>query len=1007
MTERNRRNSYRIGCSPGYQEPRPMSGSQGMVEKLDTGASLETEIPRVEGALRTTGNTKVQLRKETRIGTWNVRSLLEEGKLDLLEHQLDRYRIQICGLTEVWWKKKGHFTTDNGHKVVYSGHDEVQRQGVALWMNREVAKSLLSYEPINSRLISVRLQASPVNITIIVAYAPSQTGDTEADEEERNRFYDEIQKAIDNAPQRSVKFVIGDFNAKIGESQSQLPTVGQYGLGERNAAGDCLYSFCAGNSLSIANTLFKQPKRRLYTWQSPNGYTRNQIDYIMVHSRYRKYVKTCHTYPGADCNSDHNLLMAIFKGRFVNTRPRCQPLRLDLNALAGPQGNVYATEVTNRFEALNLIEGESTPQELWQQTKDILLGTAKDLLSAKSKPSSNRWISDATVQKAEEKRKAKSTNPTKYKQLKAEVQRMVRRDKQAFTDNVCSQIEAQSKKGNTRELFKQVRRLTNERKVTLNMIKSENGDTLIEPKAIAGRWKEYTAQLYRDTPSSAPTNMQPIKEPPPLKSEIEKALNSINSNKAPGSDKVPAELLRYGGETTLEAMHKICEGIWETGEWPDDWVNSVFIPIPKKGDLTKCGNYRTISLVSHASKVLLKVILNRIQKKTEEELPDEQAGFRPNRGTRDQITNLRVLMAKMKEHNQPLYMCFIDFQKAFDSVQHEKLWWAMLDMGFPPHLVQLLSSLYKNQKACVRIAGVLSDWFSIQKGVRQGCILSPYLFNIVSETVMRKALENYRGGVIIGGRKITNLRYADDIVLLASSVTELQDLVDRVARAGREHNLQINASKTKAMSLNGDTTDIKIDGVQIEQVHKFPYLGAMITDDAKAETDLKQRLAIGATIMAKLKPLWKSHALTLETKIKMCKVMVWPVVTYGSESWVLRKDEEKRLEAFEMKMLRKILGVTWQEHRTNESILEQTGHKKGLLPAVRKKKLTYAGHIARCRDSLEKTIMQGSVPGKRGRGRPRRTWMDDITEWTGLSAEKCERAAVDRPRWRKIVGDAA
>src|ERR1700761_6144633 len=151
-------------------------------------------------------------------------------------------------------------------------------------------------------------------------------------------------------------------------------------------------------------------------------------------------------------------------------------------------------------------------------------------------------------------------------------------------------------------------------------------------------------------------------------------------------------------------------------------------PIPKKGDLAKCTNYRTISLVSHASKVLLKVILSRIQHTTKQELPDEQAGFRPGRGTRDQITNLRVLMAKLLEHNQPLYMCFIDFQKAFDSVQHEKLWWAMLDMGYPPHLVNLLANLYKSQRASVRIAGVMSEWFSIRKGVRQGFVLSPYLF---------------------------------------------------------------------------------------------------------------------------------------------------------------------------------------------------------------------------------------------------------------------------------------
>lgn len=608
---------------------------------------------------------------------------------------------------------------------------------------------------------------------------------------------------------------------------------------------------------------------------------------------------------------------------------------------------------------------------------------------------------------AAEKRKAKSTNPAKYKELKAELQRLVRKDKQEYTNHICSQMETNSRKGNTRELFKHIKKLVNERKVALNFIKSSTGESIVEPKAIAGRWKEYTAELYQDTASDRTFNVQFEKEPAPLLSEIEKAMNSINTEKAPGSDGVPVELLQYGGTRTVAAMHRICEGIWETGEWPDDWVESVFVPIPKKGDLGKCGNYRTISLVSHASKVLLKVILNRIQRKTEQEIPVEQAGFRPNRGTRDQITNLRVLMAKMAEHNQPLYMCFIDFQKAFDSVQHEKLWWSMMDMGFPPHLIQLIAKLYRGQKACVRVAGVLSEWFNIQKGVRQGCILSPYLFNIVSEAVMRKALENYEGGILIGGKRITNLRYADDIVLLASSVQELQDLVDRITNIGKEYNLLINTSKTKTMALQGHRTEIRIDGVHIEQVHKFPYLGSIITDEAKSDADFKQRLQIGAVCMAKLRPLWQSHSLTIQTKLRICKALVWSAATYGSEGWIIRKEEEKRLEAFEMKMLRTILGVKWQEHRTNESIVQQTGYNKGLISAVKKKKLTYAGHIMRAHDSLEKLVIQGTVPGKRGRGRPRKKWMDDITEWTGLSAEAWGRAALDRTKWRKIVNDAA
>jgi len=133
--------------------------------------------------------------------------------------------------------------------------------------------------------------------------------------------------------------------------------------------------------------------------------------------------------------------------------------------------------------------------------------------------------------------------------------------------------------------------------------------------------------------------------------------------------------------------------ISETGDWPDEWTFSTFIPLPKKGDLKQCADYRTIAAVSHASKILLRIILERIRVKTETEIADEQAGFRQGRGTRDQITNLRILMHKAHVHQQPLYMCFVDFKKAFDSISHDKLWVTMMDMGYPLHSIDLLAKL--------------------------------------------------------------------------------------------------------------------------------------------------------------------------------------------------------------------------------------------------------------------------------------------------------------------------
>ena len=211
-----------------------------------------------------------------------------------------------------------------------------------------------------------------------------------------------------------------------------------------------------------------------------------------------------------------------------------------------------------------------------------------------------------------------------------------------------------------------------------------------------------------------------------MREEVQTALARTQSGKAPGPDDVPVELFKLGGETSLDLLHSIIEKVWISGEWPEDWTRSVFVPLHKKGDSRDCLNYRTISLVSHVSKVLLQIIIERIRAKVEPELSDEQAGFRPGRGTRNHLVNLCILCEKARAKKAPLFLCFIDFEKAFDRVSHRKLWEAMTRMGFSDHLIHLLTQLYQKQQACIRINIRRSRWFHPEAGVRQRCNLSPY-----------------------------------------------------------------------------------------------------------------------------------------------------------------------------------------------------------------------------------------------------------------------------------------
>ena len=240
-------------------------------------------------------------------------------------------------------------------------------------------------------------------------------------------------------------------------------------------------------------------------------------------------------------------------------------------------------------------------------------------------------------------------------------------------------------------------------------------------------------------------------------------------NKVSGGDGIPVELFQILKDDTVKVLHSTCQKIWKTQQWPQDWKRSVFIPIPKKGNAKECSNYRTIALISHANKVILKILQARLQQYVNHELPDVQAGFRKGRGTRDQIANICWIIEKARQFQKNIYC---------DCVDHHKLWKILQEMGTPDHLTYLLRNLFAGQEATVRTGHGTTDWFQIRKGVCQDCILLPCLFNLHAESIMRNArLDEAQAGIKIAGRNISNLRY---ICLMAESEEELKSLLMKV-----------------------------------------------------------------------------------------------------------------------------------------------------------------------------------------------------------------------------------
>ena len=202
-------------------------------------------------------------------------------------------------------------------------------------------------------------------------------------------------------------------------------------------------------------------------------------------------------------------------------------------------------------------------------------------------------------------------------------------------------------------------------------------------------------------------------EPDILECEVKCALGSITKKKASGGDGIPVELFQILKHDVVKVLHSICQQIWKTQQWPQDGERSVFIPIPKKGNAKECSNYCTIALISHASKVMLKILQVRLQQYMNCELPDVQVEFRKGRGNRDQIANIHWIIKKAREFQKCIYFCFIDYAKAFACVDHNKQWKILKEMGIPDHLPCLLRNLYAGQEATVRTRLGTTDWYQI------------------------------------------------------------------------------------------------------------------------------------------------------------------------------------------------------------------------------------------------------------------------------------------------------
>ena len=985
-------------------------------------------VPGVISELARTINSRESLH----VGCWNVRTLLDEGSQSIAIRSLHDYKVDIACLSEVRISGSGSKVIkvpgrDQDYSLYYSGPPtRTGQHGVAIAMNKRARDALLAWEPISERIAVARFKGTITNMTVVAVYAPTLNSDDTV----KYDFYAQLQAVMDRTPQRDLMLIAGDWNARTGPAdESTRHILGKYALGQRCENGGRLVNFAALNRLVVTNTRFQHPRRQLLTWYSNDGHTANQIDYILIRSRWSTSVLDSRAYRGAEAGSDHALVRAKIKLRLSTRRKLVPPKRINLMSLSDPQTrSVFDTTIRERFSSSAQCErvpsthvDVSLCEYQWQELK---CGIKETMDSVLKEPFIKKkdWISDATLSLSSRARAARLANSANYKDLRRQATRSARRDRQAYWAEVAGLMESATNCGDYHQLYRLLRKASGKQVLPNTTLRDSAGSLIPDTESKVMRWRQHFSDLL-NPPLRTSADLHLPTAPPydancesPTMDEISHILKRLKNHKAPGEDGIPAEILKSCCPELLSAIHGLFETVWNLERCPADWSQSIILPIPKRGDRTQCANYRGISLIDVTAKVFAILLLGRFSAERHQRTRDNQGGFRPGRGCIDQIFTLRRVLEHRHKNQQETSACFIDFKTAFDSIDREALWRILLADGVPPKLVNLIRAYYDSTSARVRVLGEESSPFSLTAGVRQGCPLSPVLFNFLIDWVMNQAVDASSGCRLSPNLLITDLDYADDIVVLGETPSSLQTTIDRIAEYAACVNLAINVGKTKLITTySGPPQLLFINGEVIEQVSHFRYLGSDILPNGQAKDEIEHRINQARVAFMQLnRALWTRSEIGMRTKLLVYRASIRPVLLYACETWPLRSTDVHALEVFDRWCLRRIANIRWPEQISDTALHRKCFDIPELGKYIQFRRLQWFGHVLR-KPSTELTRLSVDPERCRNwsyrRGGQLKTWLSTVKsdvdalglaavyglrQWNNNWVNVCEGLASDR-----------
>ena len=922
--------------------------------------------------------------------TDDLQEVEDVRKTAVINQELQRLNLDIVALQETRLADSGTIR-EKDYTIFWKGKapEEKREHGVGFAVKNSLLTCITPPSEGTERLLKLNLHSSEGPVHILNVYAPTLV----ASPDTKDKFYDELNAAIKQIPQQEQLFVLGDFNARVGADRTSWPScLGKHGIGKMNENGQRLLETCSFHNLCVTNTFFNTKLHHRVSWMHPRTKHWHQLDLILTRRTSLNNVKVTRSYHSADCDTDHTLVCGTVKLHACKIYHPMKKATAKIKTNHTSQANVIEKFNSALQQVLPEVGTHTVAIDAWNSLKTEVHSTSITILG-KRKCKSQDWFEAHSAELLpilEEKRKvllehkhSPDENTTAALRVaRSKAQAAARRCANEYYVNLSSRIQQAADVGNIRGMYEGINEAIGPRQNKTAPLMTQTGELIKDKPSQMKRWVEHYAELYAHENKVTEEALNAVERLPtldaldiePTEEDISSELKSLTNGKSPGSDGIPAEVIKCGQTTLLPHLTHLLILCWKEKAVPQDMRDANIITIYKnKGSRGDCNNYRGISLLSIVGKLFARVVLKRLQVLANRVYPESQCGFRAGRSTIDMVFSVRQLQEKCREQGRPLYMAFIDLTKAFDLVSRDGLFKILEKIGCPPILLSIVKSFHDDMKGTIVHDGSSSEPFDIRSGVKQGCVLAPTLFGIFFAVLLKQAFGDTNEGIYlhtrmdgnlfnltsllkaktkIGKCKVRDFLFADDAAIATHDENSLQHLMDRFSKACQQFGLTISIKKTNVMGQQVDTPpNISIAGEQLDTVNEFTYLGSVISDTLSLDTELNQRIGKASSTLSRLtKRVWNNKKLTERTKTLVYKACVLSTLLYGSEAWTLMAHQENRLHVFHMRCLRRILGLTWEDEVTKEEVLTRAGITS-MATIVKQKRLRWLGHIHRMEDT--------------------------------------------------------